>query len=237
MRLEVVEDANAVAERAAALVADLVEARPALALAPATGNSPTGLYERLAARRRDGLDTTRLRAFQLDEYAGVAPDAPQSLWGWMARGFLEPLGVRDARGFDARADDLDRECARHDEAIAVAGGLDLAILGLGPNGHLGFNEPPSAADAPTRRVRLSPQSLESNTAYWNGASVPREALTLGMKPLLAARHILLIVHGEAKRDALRAAVEGPVTDDLPASHLQRTDAVVLADRAAWGSGR
>ena len=155
----------------------------------------------------------------------------------MRRAFVEPLGLRpdQVERLDADAADPAAEGRRFDERIAAAGGLGLAVLGLGPNGHLGFNEPPSAPDAPSRAVALTPDSLRSNAAYWGGEDrVPREAMTMGLGPILGARRVLLLVTGAHKHRVLRAAVEGPVGPDLPASFLQdHPGAVVVADRAAW----
>src|SRR5205807_8145018 len=116
-----------------------------------------------------------------------------------------------------------------------AGGYDLSVLGLGPNGHLGFNEPPCDAEVPTRMVELTEASIESNTHYWGGRErVPRRAVTAGMAQLLAARQTLLVVSGAHKREILLRAVIGPITPDVPASYLQQVaNVTVLADRAAW----
>lgn len=238
MELIVLPDADAVAEAGARRIAEAMAEEPALAVAVATGHSPIATYARLAALRAAGeVDASRLRAFQLDAYRGTPDDDPRSLWGWMRRAFVEPLRLRpdQVERLDADAADPAAEGLRFDRRIADLGGLGLAVLGLGPNGHLGFNEPPSAADAPSRAVRLAPESVRSNAAYWGGeARVPREAMTMGMGALLGARRVLLLVSGAHKHAVLRAAAEGPVGPDLPASFLRRHPrAVVIADRAAW----
>lgn len=239
MELLVLPDAEAVAVEGARRFAAALAEDPALAAVLATGRSPLALYDRLAAMRAAGeVDAGRMTAVQLDEYLGIAEDDPRSLWGWMRQAFVEPMGLRASqlRRLDGTAADPQAECARFDAAVAATGGLGLAVLGLGPNGHLGFNEPPSDADAPSRPVALTPESVRSNAAYWGGEErVPRRALTMGMAPILAARTVFLVVTGAHKRAVLRAAVEGPVGPALPASFLQRhPGAVVLADRAAWG---
>jgi glucosamine-6-phosphate deaminase len=125
-------------------------------------------------------------------------------------------------------------CQAYDAAIVAAGGLDLAVLGLGPNGHLGYNDPPAAGDAPTRLLTLSDSSLDNAASYFGGRDrVPRQAITMGMAPLLAARQILLIVSGKQKQKILRQALQGPVTPETPASYLQQAPNVtVIADRDA-----
>jgi glucosamine-6-phosphate deaminase len=118
--------------------------------------------------------------------------------------------------------------------VAEAGGIDIAVLGLGPNGHLGFNEPPSDATARTRVVELAPASLASNARYWPGGTVPTSAITAGMDVILAARRTLLVVSGRSKAAVLHNLVEGPISPSTPASYLRRSPGVtLLADRQAW----
>jgi glucosamine-6-phosphate deaminase len=219
----------------AAAIAETVAAAPNAAVVVATGRTPMGAYARLARDLPAGAGSA-LRVFQLDEYVGVPADDPRSLAGWTTRSFVDPLGV-DAGSvvwLDGLADDLDAACRAYDDAVAEAGGLDLAVLGLGPNGHLGFNEPPSDPASPTREVTLSKSSLASNAGYAPGHAVPRSALTAGLGVLLAARRVVLLVSGTRKREIVRRALEGPETPDVPASFLQRhPDLRVVVDRDAW----
>lgn len=234
----VVEDADRLARLAADLVGDALDATPAARVVVATGRTPMGLYAELAARRRAGaLDTSKLTAVQLDEYLGLEPGDRRSLFGWMRTSFLGPLGVSDERVVRLPLDgDLGAACAAYDAELDAHGPLDLAILGLGPNGHLGFNEPPSDASAGTRAVTLTPETVASNATYWQGAPVPARAITLGLRSLLSAQTIVLMASGEAKHDILHRAWEGDVGPDVPASFLQRAagDVHVVADRGAWG---
>jgi glucosamine-6-phosphate deaminase len=237
-RVVVVDDAKELNRAAADVASEVIEAKPAASVVAATGRTPMGLYAELWARRAKGMQADRITAFQLDEYLGLAPDDRRSLFGWMRRSFLEPLGVGDERAVRLPTDgDLERSCAGFDRAIEEHGGLDLAILGLGPNGHLGFNEPPSGPDTSTRVVRLSAATIEANARYWGDvADVPPTAVTMGLRQLVAARTILLVASGPAKRAILRAALEGPVGPEVPASFLQVVPARVTAvvDRDAWG---
>lgn len=221
---------------AAAAIAAAIESRPAAAVVVATGRTPMGAYAGLRARL-PAAAAHELRVFQLDEYVGVPRDDPRSLAAWTRRGFLDPLGIDPDRAvwLDGLADDLDGSCRAYVAEVAEAGGFDLAILGLGPNGHLGFNEPPSDPASPTRVVPLSPASLASNAGYAPGLPVPTSALTAGLDVLLAARRVVLLVTGRHKRTIAHAALEGPVTRDVPASFLQEhPDVDVLVDREAWG---
>lgn len=223
--IQIVPDSLALAGAGADWLAHRITRKPDLTILVATGQTPMGMYGHLAARVQAGtLDCSRVTAVQLDEYMGLEPDDPRSLRGWMERAFVFPLGIRnvvpldDPATFTARLRDL--------------GGLDVAVLGLGPNGHLGFNEPPSSPDAPTREVTLTPESLESNRGYWDGLAVPTQAITAGMDVILAARETLLLVSGTHKQAILGAALDGPQTPDVPASFLRRTALTVLADREA-----
>ncbi len=214
------------AQAAANFISAQVRAKPDLSILVATGDTPMPTYIELARRAKAGaVDFSRVTAVQLDEYLGVSDDDPRSLWGWMRRSFVEPLGITRAVRLESPA--------QFAAAVADLDGLDLAVLGLGPNGHLGFNEPPSQPDAPTRTLTLTPASLMSNAAYWGGLAVPTGAVTAGMDVILAARACLLLVSGAHKRAILRAALEGPEAPTVPASFLRRTALTVIADEAAW----
>jgi glucosamine-6-phosphate deaminase len=236
--LIIVEDYEALSHHGADWLVDAIRAKPDAAVVAATGNTPMGMYIDLAQLRIRGLvDTSRLHVFQLDAYLGLAPDDPRALFGWTRRSFLEPLGIAATNVVRLTGDAPDpwEACSRYEAAVREVGGFDISILGLGPNGHLGFNEPPSPPDAPTRVVHLTPESIASNARYWGGEDqVPRQALTCGMDLLLAAQQTLLIVSGAHKHEVLHRAVEGPQTPEVPASYLQSaSNVMVLADRAAW----
>ena len=240
MRLIIADDYNAMSRSAAEELTSMIINRPTASVLVATGNTPMGVYRELAERwQRGQFDTSRLRVFQLDEYLGLDPNDRRSLYAWMLRSFVEPLGIplENVVRLPGDAEDPDTTCAAFEKTILAAGGIDIAILGLGPNGHLGFNEPPAAADSPTRVVDLTSASITSNGVYWGGTDqVPRRALTTGMKVLLGARQTLLVVSGVHKRDILSRTVSGSVTPDVPASLLQAVpNVVVFADLAAWGS--
>jgi glucosamine-6-phosphate deaminase len=234
-RITLVDDPGALDRVAAGKMAHVIETDPRASVVVATGNTPMGAYHRLATDLPPGR-AARLRVFQLDEYVGVDAGDPHSLAGWTLRSFVRPLGIDPASvvWLDGVADDLEASCRAYEEAVAAAGGFRLAVLGLGLNGHLGFNEPPADPSSRTRTVSLAEASLRSNAAYWAGLPVPDRALTAGMDLLLAAARVLLLVSGVGKRDIVRAALEGPVTPGVPASFLQRHPEVeVVVDRAAW----
>ena len=237
MRIIVADNYQHLSQLGADIVARCLAERPDASLLVATGNTPMGMYEDMAQRQRDGaLDASQARVFQLDEYVGLEPNDVRSLNGWTRRSFVEPLGIPDAQvtRLEGDARDPDAACRAYDAAVTAAGGIDLAIMGLGPNGHLGFNEPPSRADAPTRLIDLTEESIVSNAVYWGGRDqVPRKAMTAGMNIILAARHIVLVASGTHKRAILDRTINGPVTPDVPASWLQHASNVtILADRDA-----
>jgi glucosamine-6-phosphate deaminase len=238
MDVIIVDDYEALSRAGVQWLIQGIREQPHAAIVAATGDTPMGMYIELAQRRsRDGIDTSRLRVFQLDAYLGLAPDDPRALFNWTRRSFIEPLGIAAANVVRLAGDAPDpwESCRRYEAAVNEVGGFDISILGLGPNGHIGFNEPPSPPDSRTRLVDLTPESIVSNAHYWGGEDqVPRQALTCGMDLLLAARRTLLLVSGSHKHKILHHAVEGPQTPEVPASYLQSASNVtVIADQAAW----
>jgi glucosamine-6-phosphate deaminase len=241
MNLQLVDDYEALSRAGADLVGEVITRKPDAALVVATGDTPMGIYRELARRYAAGeLDTSRLRIFQLDAYLGLTRDDRRALYGWMLRSFLEPLGIPEANVVRLPGDspEPDVACRTYEAAVRAAGGFDLSILGLGPNGHLGFNEPLSGPHDPTRIIDLTQESIVSNARYWGGEDqVPRQALTCGMDLLLAARQTILVVSGAHKRTILHRTIDESMTPQVPASYLHlAANVTVLADRAAWGEG-
>ncbi len=235
------EDYAALSRAGADIVASVVAAKPDAAVVVATGETPMGLYQELVRRREaETFDASGIRVFQLDEYAGLPEGDRRSLLDWTLRSFVVPLQIPLERVVRLPSDgDVSAGCATYDRAIEGAGGLDLAILGIGTNGHIGFNEPPSDRSAPTREVTLTPETVRANARYWGGGRpVARRAVTAGMETLLKARKTVLLACGLHKRGVVRRAMHGPVTAELPASFLQEAeDVTVLVDRTAWDGSR
>lgn len=221
----------------AALVSSVIRAKPNANVVIATGNTPMGVYSELAKMKSQGdLDCSSLHVFQLDAYANVPVNDPRSLQAWSRRSFIEPLQIPEQNftPLVGYTDDHTAACKTYHQAVVNAGGYDLAILGLGPNGHLGFNEPPCTETATTRVITLTEESMVSNAVYWGGRdNVPTKALTAGMDLLLASKQIMLLVTGTHKQSILQKTICGEITPDVPSSYLQKTKHVtLLADKAA-----
>jgi glucosamine-6-phosphate deaminase len=235
--VRIVRDAAAVGSAAADIVASVVSDNPGCAICVPTGSTPLGMFAELIARVEAGtLTFDHTHIFCLDEYVGVTPDDPNSLTGWLQASFLRPARVPAANvhTLPAVATDLATASARYEREIVAHGGLELAVLGLGGNGHIAYNEPGSRGDSRTRVLDLTPESLEQARGYFGGRKVPTQAMTVGVGTLLEARQIVLIVHGASKADILRQALHGPETSDVPASFLRRAGdrVLVIADEAA-----
>ncbi|WP_428374481.1 glucosamine-6-phosphate deaminase [Lichenicoccus sp.] len=238
MRLTVLADAASVAEAAALHIAARLRAEPALVLGLATGRTMERVHAGLARLHRDaGLSFARCRSFNLDEYAGLPPDDANAYRRTMNAGLFDlvDIALPDTHVPDGMAPDLDAEGRRYEALIAASGGIGLQVLGLGENGHIGFNEPGSAHDSRTRAVTLTPATRRQNQALFGGAldRVPRRAITMGIGTILEARGILLVATGAAKAAALARAIAGPLDRQVPASALQRhPDSIVIADAEA-----
>ena len=240
-RLSVFRDARAASKAAADGVAATVRAKRDAAISVPTGSTPLELFDILSARVAGGeLDFSGVEIFCLDEYVGVSPRDPGSLTRWLWDAFLDRIGVSawQVHALPSTADDLTTAASAYEAEIAARGGLDLAVLGLGPNGHIGYNEPGSQADSRTRVISLTPESLSQASSYWDGAvSIPEKAMTIGVGTLLESRRIVLLVTGVAKADILRRTLEEPMDADVPASWLRLAGSrlEVIADEEAASS--
>jgi glucosamine-6-phosphate deaminase len=238
MEIVILPDGTAVGEAAAARIADVVRRKPEAVLGFSTGSSPLGTYTALAALvRRGEVDLSRARGFALDEYVGLPPGSPQSYAATIARDATEPLGLDPARVRvpPGGASDVDAACAEYEQAMRDAGGVDVQLLGLGRNGHIGFNEPTSSFASRTRIKTLAPRTRQDNARFFDGDldAVPLHCVTQGLGTILEARRLLLVAQGEAKAAAVAAVVEGPLSAMVPGSALQlHPAATVLLDEAA-----
>lgn len=235
MKLIVTNDYDEMSAQAAEIVATLIEQNPRATLGLTTGNTPIGLYRKLVARCQAGeLALNEIRVFCTEEYLGSSPHDPRGLFAWLSREFIQPNQLPPEHVFRLQGEHTEPQlaCMEFDALIQNCGGLDLVVESIGLNGHIGFNEPGSPPDAPTRILALMNDTLEYNANYW-GASVPNYGLTIGLRTILEAKSILLLVSGQAKAEPLARALTGPVTPEVPASILQGLPhLVVVADQAA-----
>lgn len=238
MDVVVVEDRDALGRLAGARVLDRLRADPAFVLGVATGSSLRTTYQELARAREDGADFSRVRCVALDEYVGIPEADPRSYHAFVRREIAVPLGIgeRNLLVPDGNAPDLDGAGAAFESALRDLGGVALQLLGIGRNGHVGFNEPGSAFGSRTRLAELSATTRQDNARFFpRPGDVPTHCLTQGLGTILEAASIVLVASGPHKAAAVAAAVEGPVTESCPASVLQRhPNTTVVVDRAAAG---
>jgi glucosamine-6-phosphate deaminase len=237
MKITIVADYDAMSVRAADIVTETLTQKPDCALCLPTGNTPLGLFKVLIDRIKSGeLDASRAQFFLLDEYVGIDDDDPESLTRWLKAEFLTPAGIpeQNIHELPTTATDLAEAARQYEAKIAAAGGLELAVLGIGGNGHIAYNEPGSPADSRTRVLTLTEESVEQARGYFAGRTVPTQAISAGVATLLEARKIVLLISGDSKAGIAKAAVYGPQTADVPASFLQSAgDRVeVVIDEAA-----
>ncbi|WOF24009.1 glucosamine-6-phosphate deaminase [Microbacterium betulae] len=231
----IVSDASVAGGVVADEIVRVVRSRPDAVLGLATGSTPLPVYEALRPRL-GGVDVSRMRGFALDEYVGLDPSHPQSYRSVIAREVVEPLGLDPAR---IRTPDGSLEGIAHagedyEAAIEAAGGVDLQILGIGTDGHIGFNEPGSSFASLTRVKTLTRQTREDNARFFDRIDdVPMHCITQGLGTILRARHLVLLAFGAGKAEAVAGAVEGPVTASLPGSAIQlHPHVTVLVDEDA-----
>ncbi|MBZ8177336.1 glucosamine-6-phosphate deaminase [Corynebacterium poyangense] len=226
-------------EDVAALAAQILAgyAGDGATLGLATGSTPLATYQELIRlHHHEGLSFSKCQAFLLDEYVGLPRDHEQSYYRTIRREFTEHIDIDDSavHSPDGLTEDSDAAGRAYDEAIQQSGGVDIQLLGVGTNGHIGFNEPGSSLSSPTRLKTLHPQTVKDNARFFErAADVPRHVLTQGLGTISRARHLLLLATGEGKAQAVAALAEGPVSARCPASVLQlHPHATVIVDEAA-----
>lgn len=219
------------------IIVSLLQTRPDAVLGLATGGTPVGIYEQLVKSYEKGLVSfSRATSFNLDEYVGLPRDHEQSYYTYMKENLFDHVDLPESRAFipDGNASDPHEECRRYEDLLSKAKQIDLQILGLGHNGHIGFNEPDHALVGGTHVVALQEETLQANARYFDSIDdVPKLAITMGVGMILKARTILLIVRGEDKAEIVQKALQGPITTEIPASLLQtHPNLVVMLDPAA-----
>jgi len=222
---------------AADIVAARLASKPDFVLGLATGSTPLGLYNELIERYNAGiLDFSKARSFNLDEYYPISADHPQSYRRFMNDNLFNRINMSSTRVPNGEVDDPAAECAAYDEEIAAAGGIDLQVLGIGLNGHIGFNEPASAYSIGTYLVELTESTLEANSRFFGeGELQPARALTMGFGAIFSAKSILLLISGANKAPIAAKLFDGVIHTDVPACLLLlHPDVTVILDKEAAG---
>ena len=231
-------DFAALSRAAARIVVSAVRSNPSLKLGLATGSTTLGMYaEVIRIYREEFLDFSCVTTFNLDEYLGISPDHPQSFHFFMRENFFRYINIDPTRAHipdGMITGNYEEYCSSYEQEIQAAGGIDLQILGIGRNGHIGFNEPASSLASRTRLKVLSRETIEDNRKSFNpGEEIPGCAITMGIGTILDARRILILATGEAKADAVAQAIEGPISASVTASALQlHPDVTFIIDELA-----
>lgn len=237
MRLYKAKDYKDMSRKAANIISAQVIMKPDCVLGLATGSTPIGTYQQLIDWYNKGdIDFSEVTTVNLDEYKGLPRDNDQSYYYFMHHNFFDHINLPEGRSYlpDGMEPDSEKACREYNAIIKQAGGIDLQLLGLGHNGHIGFNEPGDAFEQETHCVDLTASTIEANKRFFEKEEdVPRQAYTMGIKTIMQARKVLLVVSGESKAQILRDSFYGPVTPAVPASILQlHNDVCVVADEAA-----
>lgn len=237
MKIYVGKDYKDMSRKAANIISAQVIMKPNCVLGLATGSTPIGTYQQLIEWYRKGdLDFSEVTSINLDEYKGLSGDNDQSYRYFMNTNFFNHINIRPEHTFvpDGLEADSKKACADYNAIIQSIGGIDLQLLGLGHNGHIGFNEPGAAFEKETHCVDLTETTIQANARFFESIDlVPRQAYTMGIKSIMQARKILVVVNGAGKADIVKQAFFGPVTPQVPASILQlHNDVTLVGDEAA-----
>ena len=239
MIIYVGKDYQDVSRKAANIMSAQIIMKPNAVLGLATGSTPVGLYKQLIEWYNKGdLDFSQITSVNLDEYKGLSGDNDQSYRYFMNTNLFDHVNIDKNKTYvpNGLEEDSDKACADYNEIIRSVGGIDIQLLGIGGNGHIGFNEPGTSFDAVTHKVDLKQSTIEDNARlFFDGKidDVPKQAISMGIKNIMNAKSILILAFGKGKAEAVKGMIEGPVTTDLPASVLQNHDDVtVIIDKDA-----
>lgn len=237
MRIFKAKDYKDMSRKAANIISAQIIMKPDCVLGLATGSTPIGMYDQLVEWYKKGdLDFSEVRSVNLDEYKGLSKENDQSYYYFMHKHLFDRVNIPlDHTNLpNGLEPDTKKECQRYEELIHSLGGVDLQLLGMGHNGHIGFNEPGAAFEKETHCVKLAQRTIEANKRFFTSAEdVPKEAYTMGIKTIMQARKILVVVSGKDKASMVKKAFFGPVTPDVPASILQmHNDVSLVADEEA-----
>ena len=239
MELIICENYEKMSARAAAIVADVMKGNPACVLGLATGSTPVGMYRKLIEMNKTGeIDFSQVTTVNLDEYYPISPDNDQSYRYFMNVNLFDHVNIDKSRTFvpDGTATDPDEACAAYETLVKQVGPADIQVLGIGQNGHIGFNEPATALEPATHVTDLTESTIKANARFFaSEADVPTKALTMGIGTILSAKKIIILANGKAKADAVAKMLAGKLDTACPASMLNlHPDVTVICDEAVMG---
>ncbi len=236
MEVIVYNTAEEIGEAIGKIFVDTVNARHDSVLGLATGASPIPTYDYIAKAYQEGRVSLKdVTTFNLDEYCDLPREDKNSFYSFMVENLFSrtDIDMNKVNFLNGNAEDIDAECARYDSAIEAAGGIDLQILGIGTDGHIGFNEPDDHFSEKSFRIKLEQSTIDSNQKYFGDVPMPRYAVTMGTEVILKAKRIVLVATGDSKAEAVKKMIQGPVDPRCPASALQEHgDTVIFLDKAA-----
>ncbi|WP_029688345.1 glucosamine-6-phosphate deaminase [Thermoanaerobacter sp. A7A] len=237
MKVIITVNYDEMSKKAAEIVKKQIKEKPNTVLGLATGSTPLGMYKHLIEMYKRGeIDFSNVITFNLDEYIGLSPDHPQSYHYFMFHNFFNHINIKKENVHipNGIAEDLEEECRKYEEEIEKAGGIDLQILGIGVNGHIGFNEPEESIETKTHVVTLTEDTINANKRFFKSAEeVPRKAITMGLGSIMKAKKIVLLASGKNKAEAIKETIKGQLTTKVPATVLAlHPDVTIIIDKEA-----
>lgn len=237
MRIIVVDNYEEMSIKAAKIVASQIILKAESVLGLATGSTPVGMYKELIGMyENDEIDFSSVKTFNLDEYYGLSEENEQSYYSFMRKHLFACINVKEENIHipNGNVADIDTECENYEKMIKEAGGIDIQVLGIGGNGHIGFNEPDMNFEAATHLVNLTQETIEANSRFFSTIEeVPTKAISMGIKTIMQSKKILLLANGEGKADAIYEMIKGKISPEVPASILQlHNDVTLVLDKEA-----
>lgn len=237
MNIRVVKDYNEMSNQAAQLIAEQITKKRNTILGLATGSTPEGMYKELInLNQEDKVDFSEVITFNLDEYYGLSPEHPQSYCFFMWNKFFKHINIKkeNIHLLNGITENIDKECKQYEALIKKSGRIDLQVLGIGDNGHIGFNEPDISLNTQTHLVNLTTKTIQANSRFFNNVQeIPKQAITMGIGTIMRARKIILLANGKRKARVIERTINSPITPKVPASVLQlHNDVTIMVDQEA-----
>ena len=237
MKVAIVKDYHELSSKAAQLIAEQIINKKNTVLGLATGSTPNGMYKKLIRLNQEGkADFSEVITYNLDEYYGLSPEHPQSYYFFMWDSFFKHINIKkeNAHLLNGITENIDKECAQYEALIKKSGGIDLQVLGIGNNGHIGFNEPDISLNGRTHLVNLTTKTIRANSRFFNNTQeVPKQAITMGIGTIMRAKKIILLANGKRKARVIERTINGPITTKVPATVLQlHNNVTIIVDQEA-----